>query len=82
MSVLNNIWLVLSAPNEFLINAYSIFLEFFIEAPLSLMILTTVLKFETTKKQKITYIVLISIISLLTSFFVPSPFNIIINYLL
>ena len=35
-----------------------------------------------TKKQKITYIVLISIISLLTSFFVPSPFNIIINYLL
>ena len=82
MSVLNNIWLALSTPNEFLINAYSIFLEFFIEAPLSFMILTTVLKFETTKKQKITYIVLISIISLLTSFFVPSPFNIIINYLL
>lgn len=82
MDILNNIWTAISTPNELVINICFIFLEFFIEAPLSLLLLTTVFQFSPTKKQKMCYIVLISLVSLLTSFFVTSPLNIIINYLL
>lgn len=82
MEILNNIWPVISTPNEELINICMTLFAFIFEAPLSLMIITIILKLKATRKQKIIYIILIPLISLLTSFFVPSPFNIILNYLL
>ena len=82
MDILNNIWTAISTPNELLINILLIPLSFFIETPLSLKLFSSALNISPIKKQKICYIVLISLTSLFTSYFVNAPFNLILNYIL
>ena len=81
MSVLNNIWLALSTPNDFVLTIYSIFFGVFIEAPLSLYLIINLFDITATKKQSLLYIIIFSIISILSIFIIESPFNVILNYI-
>ena len=80
MSVLNNIWLALSTPNELLMNISMAFLAIIFEAPISLYLISSLFDIKYTKKQSLLYITMISIISILSIFFIDSPYNVILNY--
>ena len=81
MEILNNIWNALSTENEALLNILYIPCTF-LEVYLSLLLFINVLNIKATKKQKIIYVVLSSIVALITNNFLPEPFNMFINYIL
>ena len=79
MDLLNNIWVALSTPNEGLINL--IFIVFnFIEMFVSMQFFITILNISCTRKQKLLYTVLTSLITCLTKIFIPNPWNVVVNY--
>ena len=78
---LNVIWNVLSTPNADLINFLSIPVLLLIEMPLSFFILIILFKISYTKKQCFIFIGISSFVAIMGNLFVPSPFNIILNYL-
>lgn len=80
MDILNNIWMAISTPNEGLISVLCIFL-FFIESPLSFLLINTVFNVTSNKKLKILYIAITAFIGLLGIIIIPSPFNVILNYI-
>ena len=79
MEILNNIWIAISAPNEGLVNILIIPL-FLLENYLTLFLFTSILNIYSNKKNKLTYILIMSIISIINLFFIPNPFNIFVNY--
>lgn len=80
MEILNNIWTVLTTPNEF--NMQLIVMPFsFIEVYINASIFLLILNISASRKSKILYIILESIISIIGDFFIPSPFNVFINYI-
>lgn len=79
MELLNNIWNALTAPNECLINILSIPFTI-IETTLLMFLFISILDIKSNYKNKILYISVISIISILSNFLLTSPFNLIINY--
>lgn len=81
MELLNNIWNALSTPNETLTTIISSPLTF-LEVYLMMALFLLILKIETTCRQKIIYVILASIVSLLTKYLIPSPYNVFINYIL
>ncbi len=81
MEVLNNIWMALSTPNEGLAN-FIVSIGIFLEHFLFMNIFIVILDLSATKKQKIIYVVFMSIISIILMYLVPSPFNILLNYLI
>ena len=52
MNILNNIWLAMSTPNEDLINIISIFFMIFIEAPLTLALISNIFNVNCSKYKK------------------------------
>ena len=78
MEILNNLWLAVSTPNETLIDVILI-IGIFIENSLVLGLFTTILNISPKTFQKIIYIVIMSIIGVLTMYIIPSPFNIFVN---
>ena len=56
MEILNNIWVALSTPNEGLLNVLSIPL-YFVEAFLTMYLFLNVIGINSTRKQRITYII-------------------------
>lgn len=80
MEILNNIWIAISTPNEDLINVLSVPL-IFIEAYLSLLIFTSILNIKTNKKQKLLYVIISSLIGLISANFLPDPYNLFLNYM-
>lgn len=81
MEILNNIWMAISTPNESLINIFLV-IGIFIENYL-IMTLYISLLYNTYKiRQKIIYVCLSSLCSIITLFIVPTPFNVFINYFL
>ena len=81
MELLNNIWNALSTPNETLTTIISSPLTF-LEAYLMMNLFVLILKIKTNSRQEIIYVVLASIISLLTKYLIPSPYNVFVNYIL
>lgn len=81
MEMLNNIWTALSTPNEGLVNILLIPCMF-IEAILSFMLFSSILNITTTKNKKIMYVLLASIMGILTLNLIPSPYNSIANYII
>ena len=81
MELLNNIWNVLITPNEGLIKILSVPFTM-IEVYLSTLLFTSLLNISTQKSQRLIYVLLISCIGVLATFIIPSPFNLVINYLL
>ena len=74
MEVLNNIWIAISTPNEELVNILMT-LATFVEAILIMFLFTSLLNIKPSKKQKITYIVIFIITSLISMYLIPNPFN-------
>ena len=79
MEILNNFWNMLFTENETLTQLL-IVPFYFVESILAFYLFTTFLNINYTKQQKIQYILLLSIESIFTQYFIPSPFNIFINY--
>lgn len=78
MEMLQTIWTALNTENEFLtflIGIPSIFIEAFV----SMLIFTTILNISVNRKQKITYVLTISIIGIITNLLISKPFNTFIN---
>lgn len=81
MEILNNLWLAISTPNEALLNVITIPL-FFVETYLVMSLFVALVNIKPTIRQKIMYILLISLASIITIHVVPNPFNIFTNYFL
>lgn len=81
MEMLNNVWNVLCTENVGIVNLL-LFPCAVIESIMILMLFTNILNIESLSNKKLIYIILSSICSILTTLFIPSPFNVICNYLI
>lgn len=81
MEILNNIWKVLNTPNGFYTELITTPFTF-IELYLAMNIFLSLLNIETTNQKKTFYVVLSSLISIITRFTLPNPFNVLLNYLI
>lgn len=80
MEFLNNVWSALSTQNVTFTTWMSIPLLFLVEIPLIMYMFIYALNIPATRTQKHTYIILMSFVSVLTNFVIPSPFNVLLNY--
>lgn len=81
MELLNNLWTVLCTPSEK--NTLLFILPFnFIEMYIGMTLFLTILNISNNKKQKITYVIISSLIIITTSFLINNPYNVFINYIL
>lgn len=79
MEVLNNIWIAISTPNENLLSILLI-LAGILENYLTLFLFMSILNISSNRKNKLIYVSIMTIVSIINLFFVPNPFNIFINY--
>lgn len=77
-NLFNAVWTALTTTNEDLINILAIPCSF-IEITVTMLLFTTILKIDTTKKQIIVYVICLSLIGILTNLLIPAPFNVFIN---
>ena len=80
MEILNNIWTVLTTPNNFYTQLI-VMLCTFIEAYITISFFLLIINFSASKKSKILYVAFQALIGIIINFFIPSPFNIFINYI-
>lgn len=80
MELLNNIWSALTTPNETLINIILI-PSTIIESIISLILFTHILKLKTNYKKNIAYVTIFTIVTFISTYFIPSPANIFVNYI-
>lgn len=81
MEFLHHLWNIVNTEDEYLMRYISIFLAF-IENYVVMNFFTTILDISATKKQKITYIFVMEILSILLTFFIPNEFSIYISLIL
>lgn len=79
MQFLNNIWVALNTPNETLVNILVIPL-FLIESTLLMYMFLIIFNINSNRKQKIIYMICNPFIGIINLHFIPSPFNVLINY--
>lgn len=78
MNFLNNIWLSITTENEMLTKIIG--LPFiFIEVTISMLLFTSILRISASKKQKIIYVLITSLIGIICSAFIPKPYRNIIT---
>lgn len=80
MEILQTVWTALTTENEFLTSLILIPLGC-IESFISMLIFTTFLNITATKKQKIIYVIIITIFSTISRLVIPNPFNAFVNLL-
>ena len=80
MDFLNNIWLSISTPNEQLIKIISAPLAFF-EICLSFYLINSLLNLNVNKREKYSYIISATVVSIISLFFFETPFNVVFNYI-
>ncbi len=80
MQFANNIWIALSSENEDLLNILMI-PGGIIESYLFTNLFLNLFNVKSSKKEKFRYIILLFIISTFTLNFIPSPYNVLINYI-
>lgn len=78
--MLSSIWNLLVTEDEILTKIITSF-PIFIEAWLVLKLFTSILRIKYTKKQSAIYVILFTVFSLISKFFIPSPFNTLVNYI-
>lgn len=78
MEILNNIWIALTTENTTIINIMLV-LFLFIEMPLTMELFLTILNITATKKQKLAYILLGSLLGSLCSIVISKPYSNIIT---
>ena len=79
MEFLNNIWMAISTPNEGLVNIM-VSLATFVEYFLTMILFLSILNIKANAKQKTLYVIIMSVISILSLNILPSPLNIFFNY--
>ena len=80
MELLNNIWIYLSTENELLTSILYIPLAF-MEATVYMLLFTTILNIECSRKQKLIYIIVASMLGVISSILVPKPLANIITFI-
>ena len=80
MEFFNNLWVALSTPNTGLLNILFIFTTL-LENLLGVNLFTSILNLPSSTNKKTLYVILISIISLITLNIIQNPFNVVLNYL-
>lgn len=81
MGIFNTIWTLLITPNEF----YTRLLAFpcnFIEMYLIMELSLVILNINTNRKRKILYVVISSLLGALSSYIIPNPYNVFLNYIM
>lgn len=78
MEILQTIWSSLITENELLIKMLSIPM-ILLEVLVTTLLFTNILNIESTKKQKLIYILSFSLIAIISSWFISVPFNTFIN---
>lgn len=78
MEILQTIWTALTTENEGLISITLIPLCF-IEAAITMLLFSTILNFHSTIRNKTIYIIVVSIVSLVSTYFIPAPYNVFLN---
>ena len=76
--MLQTIWTALTTENPQIINLISIPL-IFIEIYISMLLFTTILNINSTKKQHIIYVISMSLYVIVSRLFIPTPFNTYLN---
>ncbi len=79
MEILNNLWLAVSTPNEMLMNIIAIPCAV-IENILIMMMFVAILNIPSSRKQKLLYVIFMTIVGLLSMYIIPNPFNIFFNF--
>ena len=84
MEILQTIWTAISTPNPTLIYIFNTigFPFTLIEATVTMLLFTTVLKIDTTKKNKITYVLVIFFLSMISNTFIPRPYGPILHIII
>lgn len=80
MEILQTIWSALTTENVMLTKIATIPLAI-IEVIITTLLFTTILNIEATKKQKLLYILIFSIIAIISMLFIPTPYNTFVNVL-
>ena len=78
MEIFQTIWNALTTENIMLLRILAIPMTV-VEVLVTTLLFTTILNIESTKKQKIVYVSIFSIIAIISSQFIPTPFNTFIN---
>jgi len=81
MEIFQTIWTALTTPNEGLIQLIFIPLSF-LDAFVGMFLFTTVLNIDSTKKQKISYIIIYATIGLIINALVPEQYRIFVNMII
>ena len=81
MEMLNNIWMALSTENLILIN-FMLVPFIFLENTLALMLFVNLLNIKCSFKHKLLYITFSSICNIISNFLIPSPFNVVFNFVI
>lgn len=81
MEILQNIWNALIIENELIIKLQGIPLTF-IEIYVTMLLFTTILNINATKKQKTFYVLALSAWSILSQYIIPAPYNSFINVII
>ena len=81
MEIFSNVWNILTTENEMVTKIFTI-PTIPIEAWLVFLLIKNFIKIELNKKQIVYYVLILSLITLITKFIIPSPYNIFFNYLL
>lgn len=81
MQILQTIWTALTTENDLILGIISV--PFcFIEIYISMLLFISLLKFETTHKQKIIYVFSFSIFAIISRNFIPDPYGTLLNIIL
>lgn len=78
MEIFQTIWTALTTENEVLTNIIGIPCAY-LEGFLYMLLFTTLLNIEATKKQKFLYVIIVSTLSILSKFLIPSPLSAYLN---
>ena len=76
-----NVWTLLTTENAEIIK-HLIFPFTFVESLVTILFFTTILKIKNTKNQTILFVFLLSILGIISNFFIPIPYNTFVNILL
>ncbi len=78
MEIFQTIWTAISTPNELLLKFF-IFPLSFIDATVNMLLFTTILNINCTKKFKVIYIIMWGIIGYIIRNFIPDPYGVFLN---
>lgn len=78
MNILQTIWSALTTPNTTLTNILGIPLTY-LDAYIIMLFFTTILNIDTTKKQKLVYVIVYATLGVISNFIIPASYKIFFN---